>query len=168
MISLPPLVLFNSYSCPSEYIEAVYAFFKADFIDNKVFHVGKVIVCYPDPIEEGKEATFWHIVTKDARGHGRPLDTKRSERIRWPKPVIEYSNDESVKIWEEVKKNTKGKKQTRVHFCFGDEEYLVVLTKRPNHLIFCTAYPILEDDYKYKEELKLRYEESLKKQTPPF
>jgi hypothetical protein len=171
MINLPPLVLFNQYPSYEEYIEAVYAYFRHDFLKNKVLYLNKPIICYPDPKELGKEASFWHLITKDTNNHGRPIDFRRSERIRWPKPVISECQDESIKIWEEVKKNKKGKNQIRVHFCFGNWEYLVVLTKRPNHWVFCTAYPIFENEnweVRYKQKLQKRYKDYVEKQTPPF
>lgn len=171
MLNLPPLVLFNDYPSFNDYIEAVYSFFRDDFLNNRVFYLNKPVICYPDPVEQGKEASFWHVITKDYKNGSRPLDTKRSERIRWPKPVIEGFKDESVKVWEEIKRNKKGKKQSRVHFCFGDWDYLVVLTRRPNHWIICTAYPILDDDERgieYKNDLQERYNKFLEKQTPPF
>lgn len=166
MITLPPLVLFNNYSCPKDYIEALYAFFKADFLDNQVRYLGQVIVCYREPAEDNKEASFWHIVTSDSVGNGRLLDTKRGERIRWPRPIIEGFSDDSVKIWENIKKDGKRKKQKRIYFCFGDWEYLVILGRRSNYLWFCTAYPIFEDGYKRK--LEKEYQNYCIKQTPPF
>lgn len=166
MLNLPPLVPFNSYSDPKDYIEALYGFFKEDFLDHQVQYIGQDIICYKEPTEDNKEASFWHIITSDAIGSGRPIDTKRGERIRWPRPIIEGFVDDDVKIWENTKKDKKRKKQKRIYFCFGDWEYLVVISRRANYLWFCTAYPVFEDNYKAK--LEKEYDRCGIKQTPPF
>ena len=166
MINLPELILFNDYPCYKDYIDTLYSFFKNDFLDNQVCYLDLVIVCFREPLEDNKEASFWHVITSDSAGPDRPLDTKRSERIRWPKPIIEGFEDESIKVWEGIKKDKKRKKQKRIYFCFGDWEYLVILSRRKGYLWLCTAYPIFENGYKRK--LETEYKNYCKKQTPPY
>jgi hypothetical protein len=159
MITLPPLVSFNDYPA-QDYIDAVYAFFKQDFLDNSVYYLEQKICC-DSRFEDNKVCTFWHIVTSDLLDPSRPLDTSRSARIRWPKPIIEGFSDSSIKVWENVKKDKKGKLQKRIYFSFNDWEYLVVVEKRINklpdnpskyYLVIFTAFPIIEDWYKAKLE----------------
>jgi hypothetical protein len=58
----------------------------------------------------------------------------------------------------------KGKIQRRICFCFGEWDYIVIITKRKDYYLFCTAFPI--DKYnkkRYKKEF-----EKYNKQTPPL
>jgi len=156
MINLPELVLFNDYPCYKDYIEYVYSIFKNDFLDNPVYYLKQKIVCYREPLDDNKEASFWHIVTGDLTNtSGRLLDTRRSERIRWPKPIIKGHTDDSIKVWENKKKDKKRKLQERIYFCLDDWSYVIILGKRKNYLWLCTAFPISEDGY--KEKLKKEY-----------
>jgi hypothetical protein len=60
----------------------------------------------------------------------------------------------TVRVWENTRK-TKSGIQQRICICYGNWEYLVVLTKRKNFILPWTAYPIgynsdkrkLEKDY---------------------
>lgn len=159
MINLPELILFNDYPSSEVYLDTVYSFFKSDFLENKVWYQNQAIFC-DATLENNKAATFWHIVTNNLIGSGRPLDINRSARIRWPKPIIEGHEDEDVRVWENIKKDSKGKNQKRIYFCFGDWEYLVILEKRIDklvvseslkyYLIIFTAFPVDEDWYKKK------------------
>ena len=59
---LPPLVLLQEYNGDwNQYIEAVYDYFKVDFIDSKPQFHGITIRLKRYPLLDGKEATFWHI-----------------------------------------------------------------------------------------------------------
>lgn len=89
------------------------------------------------PLLNGKEATFWHLISEGCAEKEKLPEMRRCERIGWPRPIIEYSNDESIKIWENTRRN-----ETRVCLCYGDWEYLVVLAKRNNYILPWTAYPI--------------------------
>jgi hypothetical protein len=84
----------------------------------------------------------------------RKPEIPRCERIRWPRPLIENSKHPTVRVWENTRK-TKSGIQQRICICYGNWEYLVVLTKRKNFILPWTAYPIgynsdkrkLEKDY---------------------
>ncbi len=166
MLELPGLVKLEDFKGDSsKYIEAVYSFFKEDFVIKRIFYTGLVVNYIKDPIYKGKEFTFWHMISEGEIEEERTPDIRRCERIKWPKSIIENSNDEQVKVWANERKNKKGKIQKRICFCYGKWEYLVVISKRSGYLLFTTAYP-LSGNKKWKTQKE--YEGYIKKQTPPF
>lgn len=143
MLKLPELIKLEDYQGdPQKYIEAVCSFFKEDFITKKIFYTGLVVNYIRDPIYKDKEYTFWHMVSEGEVEEERTPDIRRCERIKWPKPIIENSSDEQVKVWENERKNKKGKIQKRICFCYGEWEYLVVISKRNNYFFIYYGIPI--------------------------
>jgi hypothetical protein len=59
---LPPLVLFSGNW--NAYLTAIYDWFKKDFIDSKPVFQGRQLGLKRLPITEGKEATFWHMISE--------------------------------------------------------------------------------------------------------
>lgn len=89
---LPDLMLFTDFGGDwQRYIEAVYACFKADFLDKTVQYRGIRLGIKRYPEFQGKSATFWHIVSEGKQEDERLPDLRRCERIRWPCPVIEHN-----------------------------------------------------------------------------
>jgi len=112
------------------------------------------------PIEKGKEATFWHLISEGKSEKDRLPDLRRCERIRWPRPIIEHYNQPAIKFWLNERRGEK-----RICLWFEEEEYLVVLAKRHGYVILWTAYLVTKTHMK----LKLRKEhEAYKKLKPPF
>jgi hypothetical protein len=154
-MNLPSLVLYSDHSNNWDvYLEVIYDHFKIDFVDSKPVYEGIRLGLKKHPQTDGKEATFWHLVTKGLIEANRKPEIPRCERIRWPRPLIENSKHPTVRVWENTRK-TKSGIQQRICICYGNWEYLVVLTKRKNFILPWTAYPIgynsdkrkLEKDY---------------------
>ena len=153
---LPGLVLLNDYNGNWErYLEVIYNFFTRDFVDDQPTFQGKKLALKRHPMYEGKEATFWHIIQEGEIEEARTPDIRRCERIRWPRPVIENSNDPDVKIWENIRDH-----EPRVCILLDSEDYLVVIARRQGYDLFWTAYPITWPHQKRK--LIKEYEASLK------
>lgn len=135
---LPPLVLFSDYGNWEAYVDAVYAFYLNDFVHNH-FTVGcKRFAMRRFPQSQGRDLAFWHICGHD-EGQAIPEDFSRCERIRWPKAIILNRGDQTIKVWSADNfKSSNGK--LRVLLWFNDE-YLVVLEPRTDHVLFITAYP---------------------------
>lgn len=151
---LPPLVLFPDYEGNWErYLEAIYNYFKQDFIDNRPFFRGHRLGLKKHPLEEGKEATFWHFIQEGPNEDNRIPDIRRCERIRWPRPVIENEDKSVIKVWENKRKNEK-----RILLWLERQEYLVVLAERKGYLLPWTAYLVTEEHRKKK--LQKEYETS--------
>ena len=140
---LPPLFLFMG-DWPS-YLNALYAVFKADFIDARPIFQGKRIELKKHPLSNGKEATFWHLIQMGADERNRVPDLRRCERIRWPRPIIENSYDSSVKVWMNTRRGEK-----RILLWLEFEEYLVVLAERKGYLLLWTAYMVERPHQKKK------------------
>lgn len=91
---LPPLVLFTDYGGNwNRYVEALYSYFKQDFVDSSPSFRGTQLALKRHPMEHGKEATFWHLISEGQVEDKRVPNLRRCERIRWPRPIIEYVDD---------------------------------------------------------------------------
>jgi len=133
---LPSLVLFVDYNGIWEvYLEAVYSFFKQDFVDSKPVFQGRRLGLKRHPVVNGKEATFWHMISEGKVEEERIPDLRRCERIRWPRPVIENSDDPKVKYWVSIKRY-----ENRIHILLEEEDYLVVLADRKGYLLPWTGF----------------------------
>lgn len=143
---LPPLEPLNKYGGDWEhYLEAIYAFFKADFIDAKPSFRGKRLGLKRHPVVQGKEATFWHFTSEGKDEADRTPDFRRCERIRWPAPIIENSDDPVLKIWAEPRGQNR-----RIHIWFESEGYLVVLDDRGDYILPWTAFHIEREHQRVK------------------
>lgn len=89
---LPNLVLLNNYENDwDKYLVILYDYYRKDFIEKKPIFRNNSIRVKRNPLYNGKEATFWHIIQKGGKEDDKIPDLRRSERIRWPKPIIEHS-----------------------------------------------------------------------------
>lgn len=150
---LPPLVLFSDYGGNWDaYLDAIYEWFKHDFIDSKPAFQGRRLGLKRHPMTHGKEATFWHLIQKGEVEHDRTPDFRRCERIRWPRPIIEHNDDLAIKIW----RNQRGN-EVRVCLWFAQENYLVILADRGDYILPWTAY-LVEQPHRQRK-LQREYEE---------
>lgn len=147
---LPDLVLFDGDW--DLYLEKIYKYFKADFVTAKPRYQGRELALKKHPMENGKEATFWHMISEGRIESERIPDISRCERIRWPKPIIEHSDQEEIiKVWENTRRNEK-----RICIWLESEEYLIILADRRNYILFWTAYLVTQEHSKRK--LQREYE----------
>jgi hypothetical protein len=156
---LPEIVLFADYENDWEkYEKALYAFYCRDFVDSKPEFRGEKLAVKRHPIEQSKEATFWHIISEGKIEDERLPDFRRCERIRWPAPIIENVDDQdyTIKVWE----NTRHRGEKRICIWFEAFEYLVILAKRKDYTLFWTAYPVTRNHRKRK--LQREFEASKK------
>jgi hypothetical protein len=154
---LPELVLFESYGGDWDlYLDALHAFFKADFIDNQPLFQGLRLRLKRYPLSKGKEATFWHFISEGNSEDDRLIDFRRCERIRWPRPTIEHADKPEIKMWENERRGEK-----RVCLWLESEEYLVVLALRNGYVLPWTAFLVTHPHEKRKRQKE--YEEYLRK-----
>ena len=154
---LPPLVLFEDFQGNWDtYLEAIYGWFKKDFIDSKPVFQGQRLGLKRLPLSQGKEATFWHLIQEGKKEEDRIPDLRRCERIRWPKPVIEHESDPKVKYWVSIKRN-----ENRIHIWLEEEDYVVVLADRRGFLLPWTAFLVTRQHT--REKLIREYNEYWKK-----
>lgn len=153
---LPDLLLLETYDSKDKYIEVLYEYFHLDFIVRAPMFRGTKISLKKYPLsEDGKEATFWHLITEGHIERNRILDIRRCERIRWPRPIIENCELNEIKIWK-----NKRKGENRICIWFENAEYLVILAERKGYTLLWTAYPVIMEHRKKK--LNKEYEEYLK------
>jgi len=157
---LPPLVYFNDYKGDwSIYIEAVYEYFKIDFIENTVFYKNIRIALKKHPLFQEKEFVFWHVTSEGEDENERTPDFRRCERIRWIKPIIENFSDPAIKCWENERKRDR-----RICLFLEQENYLVVLAIRNDYILLWTAYLV---DRSHQQQKLLREYEAYKRRVPP-
>jgi hypothetical protein len=153
---LPPLVLLADYDGEWEhFLEAVYGFFRQDFVTSRPQWNGTPVGIKRSPVEQGKEAGFWHLITEGRTEADRLPDIRRCERIRWPKPIIEEREAGRVKCW----RNRRGRDK-RVVIALGDFSYVVILAPRKGYILLWTAYCI-EDEHR-RTKLRKEYEQAPK------
>ena len=158
---LPPLVFFQEYNGSWErYVEILYRHFRKDFIDSSPMFRDTRLALKRHPMEQGKEATFWHLISEGRVEDERLPDLRRCERIRWPRPIIEHADDPPIKVWENKRKGEK-----RICIWFEDVEYLVVLALRKGYILLWTAYPVTRPHRKRK--LQKEYEAYAKANVAP-
>ena len=158
-LKLPPLVKYEDFATELEFIEALYVYFKQDFIDSKLNYRGNELRLKRHPLRDDKECTFYHITTDGKDEDNRQLDILRAERLRWIKPIIE-SSDKKLKIWE----NTR-RKENNILIFLEQENFLVIIRKRKDYLLFWTAYYVSQS---YKKDLLKEHNEYHKKLKTPF
>lgn len=133
---LPPLVLLEDFGNSWHiYLEAIYEVFRQDFVSSTPNIENKRFALKRHPVIEGKEATFWHIISEGEIENERLPDLRRCERIRWPRPIIEAIATDHVKYW----KNMRGKEE-RIVIALEDFSYVVVLADRRDYILLWTAY----------------------------
>lgn len=153
---LPALALFEEYGGDwNRYLDALYAFFKRDFIDSRPAYNGVTLALKRHLVIQNKEATFWHIISEGDSEADRVPDMRRCERIRWPRPVIEHSGDTAIKIWANERRGEK-----RICLWLEDAEYLVILAERKGYILLWTAYAVEQEHSKKK--LRKEYAAAIK------
>lgn len=153
---LPPLVLLSECGGDwSRFLEAVYAFFRQDFITSRPQWNGAPVGITRNPVEQGKEAGFWHLVSEGRTEAERTPDIRRCERIRWPRRVIEERDLGRVKCW----RNRRGH-EWRVVIALDDFSYVLILAPRKGYALLWTAYCVEHEHRRVK--LRKEYEQAPK------
>src|SRR5712691_8866834 len=156
---LPPLVLLKDYENNwHRYFDIIYNFFRQDFVTSKPNFKGKRFALKRHPLINGKEATFWHIISEGGVEGERLPDLRRCERIRWPRPIIEAVRSENVKCWK-----NKRKEEVRVVIALEDFSYVVVLADRGDYVLLWTAYCV-EQEHR-RQKLRKEYEAFLNEKS---
>lgn len=123
---LPDLLLFSDYGGNWErYLEILYQCFREDFIKHKPSINGHKLALKRYPLELGKEATFWHLISEGKEEYSRLPDFRRCERIRWTKPVITNYTDYKIKAFSRIIRG-----ENRIHIWLESEDYVVVIAER--------------------------------------
>lgn len=139
-----------------DYKEALYKIFKRDFLDTDLYYKGKRVDIIHEKMFEGKERSFWHIISEGERDFDRKPISWRAETLPWAKPLIEEDGT-CVEYKQWVKYHDKTKRDRHYIWCTAIN-YLVILEDRDTYFKLITAYPVQDYKIKYynKEYLKYR------------
>lgn len=149
---LPPLVLLSDYQNDwSHYLEVLYRLFCKDFVTSKPNFEGRRFALKRHPVTDGKEATFWHIISEGDVESERLPNLRRCECIRWPRPIIEAVKSKELKCWK-----NKRKEEERILIALEDFSYVVILADRGDYILLWTAYCVEREHTRQK--LRKEYE----------
>ncbi len=145
---LPNLVLISDYDGDwDKYIETLYRFFRRDFFESKPSFRNVSVGITKHPYSQGKEATFWHLISEGKIEEERIPDFERCKRIRWPRAIIENYSDSVVQVWETMRGREK---RILLRFIFEKDNYLVVLAEHKGMILLITAYLVTWQSQKRK------------------
>jgi hypothetical protein len=126
-LSLPSLVLMSEYTNDwSLYVRALYGHFSRDFYgEPRLSFQGRPVFCARDPVYDGKDAGFWHIISEGKIEADRIPDLRRCERICWPAAILACYPQPELKGWRQPNRG-----ESRLAVSLGDFSYVVILTER--------------------------------------
>lgn len=161
---LPPLILLSDCGGNwDDYLDTVYKVFVGDFVKSKPLYQGRRLGLKRHPVVDGKEATFWHLISEGSVEQDRTPDIRRMERIAWPRPMIENAVERADAVVVKVWRNIRGTNDTRILLWTESEQYLVVLADRGDYILPWTAYQVTRSHQQRK--LQKEYEEYWKSKT---
>jgi hypothetical protein len=138
---LPDLIEFSEFGGNWQaYEDALYAYFKADFIDSTPTYPGRRWAVKRFPEYKGREATFWHITSEGDEESERTPDLRRCERIRWPRPIIDASHGGELRWWVQIRRNKSGAREKRIAIALPDFSYLTILADRKSYVLLWTTF----------------------------
>lgn len=150
---LPDIIEINEFGGDfNRFLEAVYQIFKNDFVISKPTFQGVRLGLKKYPLVQEKEYTFYHMTHKGDVENERVPDLRRMERIAWPRPMIDNSGIECLKVWRNTRRG-KGGTKSRILILHEVERYIVVLDDRGDYILPWTAY-LIEGSRQLQKHLK--------------
>ena len=119
----------------------------------------------------GKEGTFWHLMSEGIDEETRTPDPARCERMGWIRAMLDHlrSNGPDVRVWSQSRHG-----KTNYGVALSTFEYLVFLGERPNgrttYTLPLTAYCVESEQRrtKYRTEWEREGIYPPKPAPPPF
>lgn len=132
------------------YKSALYKIFKRDLIENDLFFHGKSVDIIHEHYYEGKERSFWHIISSGDDDANRAPDGERCASLSWVRPLIlEDDSCDKYRLW--VKWCDKAKKDRYYIWCTA-VNYIVILEDRGSHFKLITAFNVKSYNVKRYEK----------------
>lgn len=142
---LPDIVTMNDLGGDwDKYLSASYQAFCDGFVGQEIAFQGKRVSLKRHPVEAGKEATFWHMVSQGKTEADREIDLRRMERIGWLRAIIDNGPSTCFVMWTE---EVRG--EPRIHLWCEEEGYMFVLADRGTYVLPWTAY-FVEHEHRRK------------------
>lgn len=142
----PPLLVWGGSDWPA-YVEVLYQAFVQDFCSLAgVTFRGHRVTAPRMPEDQGKHASFWHVISEGKVEAERTPDPRRCERVPWIGWLVRRADNDPRLSWWENERRTSGGRETHVVILFERERFVVVLARRHNvreqrsYLVLCTAY----------------------------
>lgn len=86
---------------------------------------GFIVWFFPET-DEGKEVIFWHLTHRvDKNTEQRIPDLRRSERLPWVRPMLDYSTEPEILAWD----FKEGDGTIKTYVWLKDYDFLVVMKK---------------------------------------
>lgn len=125
------------------YEERLYDQFCNDFIRSRPILDGESVGVTRTPIVDGRELSFWHLISQGDVEEERLPDMRRCERIAWPRAIIDNAEGDDVHWWR-----SRGK----VVVTPSDFRHKVVIVQRKGYKLLLTAYTIEREHTRRKLE----------------
>ncbi len=118
-------------------MEALYAIFMRDFVENRANYRGADVWFFPER-DRGKELIFWHLVEREDKStHERLPDFRRAERLSWARPMLDKLGESEILDWD----YEEGDGVVHTYVWLKDFDYLIVMKKyRDGRRRLVTAY----------------------------
>lgn len=137
----------------SSYHDRAYIIFKKSLIDSNIMYNNLPIKVRELPFEDNKVQGFFHVISELDKKLG--IRMYKEERVKYipfiSKMITEYDKCNTcsnkctkIKVWTAPYKN----KVNRIKFYFEEENYIVILEKRPNYYQLVSAYVVDREDRK--------------------
>lgn len=167
---LPGLIPWNQEHGETweQYEQRLFHVFQNEFRESFQYD-GKPVHYKRMPYDGIYPEAFMHLTTCNQDNSGSRLpDAERSERISWPRPVVEhhpfceiceYTQCTQPWVW---RKNDKNKDRVKIYL--PNQQYLVVLGERRDYWVLITAYYVnrqwsidkLEKEYNSRFSTKIQ------------
>lgn len=137
--------------------ELLYNIFQTDFVNSQPCYRGNTVWFFPEK-EDGKEVVFWHLTSRKDNNTGERLpDLRRSERLPWARPMLDYPDKPEVLDWDYEEDDGT----VKTYIWLKDYDYLIVLKKYRNggrRLI--TSFWI--EYQNFRKKLEKKYEQRIR------
>ena len=137
----------------TSYHDRAYIIFKKSLLDANILYNNMPVKVRELPFEDNKVQGFFHVISELDKKLGiRIYKEKRVKYIPYiAKMITEYSkcntclnNCSKIEVWTAPYKN----KIDRIKFYFEEDDYIVILEKRPKYYQLVTAYIVDRKDRK--------------------
>jgi|ERR1022692_4195067 hypothetical protein len=136
---LPPLICCANRNW-LEIIGDIYPVFERDFVIQRPVFDDLEVRIKTGPLIDGRERSFWHLVTEGPDEYRRKPDLRRCERIAWARAVIDHADDTRLRRWKQERYGN-----VTIAIALPDFSYIVFLGRRePDglepYMLLLTAY----------------------------
>lgn len=140
---LPGLVIWDQTAGETwdAYEKRLFHVFQQEFGSGGILFHGEPVRFRRMPYTGHYPEAFIHLTTcRQGDDEARLSDIARSERIRWPRPVIERHPSCGVCGYSACTKPWVWQTRKKVKIYLPNQQYLVILEKRSDYWVLITAY----------------------------